>query len=188
MERVTLFYKYNLKPMKVRYRLLFIFFMMYSFLQAQFPGAGMKKGPELKGKISGNLVDSLSGEPVGYATLSIKKSGSNIVSDGILSEENGDFVFHDVKTGKYTLEISFLGYSDKIISNVETTLRSPDIQLGKIKLVPSNILLDAVEIVEEKTLIENKIDKLVFNAENDASIAGGDALSLIHISEPTRPY
>lgn len=48
------------------------------------------------------------------------------------------------------MEISFLGYSDKIISNVETTLRSPDIQLGKIKLVPSNILLDAVEIVEEK--------------------------------------
>ncbi|MBK6566935.1 MAG: TonB-dependent receptor [Saprospiraceae bacterium] len=179
MERVTLFYKYNLKPMKVRYRLLFIFFMMYSFLQAQFPGAGMKKGPELKGKISGNLVDSLSGEPVGYATLSIKKSGSNIVSDGILSEENGDFVFHDVKTGKYTLEISFLGYSDKIISNVETTLRSPDIQLGKIKLVPSNILLDAVEIVEEKTLIENKIDKLVFNAENDASIAGGDASDVL---------
>jgi ferric enterobactin receptor len=152
---------------------------MNTILQAQFPGGGMKKGPELKGKISGILIDSVSGEPVGYATLSIKKSGSNIVSDGILSDEDGEFVFEDVKTGNYTLEISFLGYEDKNIANVETTLRSPDNNLGKIKLVSSNVLLDAVEIVEEKSLIENKIDKLVFNAENDASIAGGDASDVL---------
>ena len=43
----------------------------------------------------------------------------------------------------------------------------------------THLLLDAVEIVEEKTLIENKIDKLVFNAENDASIAGGDASDVL---------
>ena len=146
---------------------------------AQFPGGGMNKGPELKGKITGSLVDSVSGQPIGYATLSITKKGSKIMLDGILSEEDGSFVFQEVKTGTYEITISFLGYEDKKLEKVEATLKNPDIHLDKIFMVPSNVLLDAVEITEDKALIENKIDKLVFNAENDASIAGGDATDVL---------
>ena len=139
----------------------------------------MNKGPELKGKITGSLVDSVSGQPIGYATLSITKKGSKIMLDGILSEEDGSFVFQEVKTGTYEITISFLGYEDKKLEKVEATLKNPDIHLDKIFMVPSNVLLDAVEITEDKALIENKIDKLVFNAENDASIAGGDATDVL---------
>lgn len=146
---------------------------------AQFPGGGMNKGPELKGKITGTLIDSVSGQPIGYATLSITKKGSKIIVDGILSEEDGSFVFDEVKTGNYEITISFLGYEDKKLEKVEATLKNPDVHLDKIMLIPSTVLLDAVEITEDKALIENKIDKLVFNAENDASIAGGDASDVL---------
>src|SRR5690606_29772562 len=60
-----------------------------------------------------------------------------------------------------------------------TTLKNPDINLEIIQLVPSSYLLDAVEISEDKVLVENRADKLVFNAENDASIAGGDATDVL---------
>lgn len=62
---------------------------------------------------------------------------------------------------------------------VETTLKNPDINIGNVFLVPASYLLDAVEIKEQKLLVENKADKLVFNAENDASIAGGDATDVL---------
>jgi len=147
-------------------------------LNAQFPMGGAGKGPVIKGKITGKLQDSLSKETVGFATLAIKKAGSSIILDGILSEENGDFKFEAVKTGKYDIYISFLGYNEKKVT-IETTLKNPDINLGTIPLVSSSYLLDAVEITGEKVLVENRADKLVFNAENDASIAGGDATDVL---------
>jgi ferric enterobactin receptor len=163
-----------------RLLILFCSVFLISFpVFGQFPMGGGKKGPEIKGKISGQLFDSISNEMIGYATLSITKKGSKIILDGILSEEDGKFTFDNVKTGSYDLTISFLGYNDKVIKSVETTLKSPDINLGKILLSPSSVLLDAVEITEDKSLFESKIDKLVFNAENDASIAGGDATDVL---------
>src|SRR5690606_38493930 len=171
----------NCKNIKMKHFLLLCFFIVITMnaMHAQFPGGGMPKGPELKGKITGTVIDSLTGQPIGYATLSITKKGSKIILDGILSQEDGSFTFSEVKTGSYDITVSFLGYEDKKLEKVETTLKSPDIHLDKIILSPSTVLLEAVEITEDKALIENKIDKLVFNAENDASIAGGDATDVL---------
>ncbi|MBK9734880.1 MAG: TonB-dependent receptor [Saprospiraceae bacterium] len=146
---------------------------------AQFPMGGGNKGPTIKGKIEGKVIDSISNELVGFATISLKKKGSSIVIDGVLTEETGFFKFENVVTGNYDLYVSFLGYKEKKLSAVETTLKKPDINIGNILLVPSSFLLDAIEIKEEKVLVENKADKLVFNAENDASIAGGNAADVL---------
>lgn len=145
-------------------------------VHAQFPMGS--KGPTIKGKIQGKIIDSLSHDAVGFATISMKKKGSSIVIDGVLSEDNGNFIIENVVTGAYDLYISFLGYHEKKVT-IETTLKDPDLNLGNILLAQSTVLLDAVEIKEEKVLVENKADKLVFNAENDASIAGGDATDVL---------
>ena len=144
----------------------------------QFPFGGGAKGPTIKGKITGTLIDSITGESVGFAAIALKKSGKKDVIDGTLSEDNGTFVFQNVVNGKYDVLVSFLGYEEKLIE-IETTLRNPDKDLGKIYLRPSTVLLDAVEISEERSIFENKVDRIVFNAENDASIAGGDATDVL---------
>ncbi|MBK9255280.1 MAG: TonB-dependent receptor [Saprospiraceae bacterium] len=162
----------------MKYILIIVFISFVFSANAQFPMGGAK-GPTIKGKIEGKVIDSLTNETIGFATISLKKKGSSIVLDGVLSEENGTFRFDNVVTGKYDLYISFLGYNEKKQSEVETTLKNPDINIGSVPLTPASYLLDAVEITEERTLIENKADKLVFNAENDASIAGGDATDVL---------
>lgn len=146
---------------------------------AQFPMGGGSKGPTIKGVIEGTVLDSNTLEVIGFATLSLKKKGSSILLDGVLSNENGQFKFEKVATASYDIYVSFLGYKEKKVSQVETTLKNPDVNVGQILLVPVQYVLDNVEIKEERLLIENKADKLVFNAENDASIAGGDATDVL---------
>jgi ferric enterobactin receptor len=163
----------------VKFQLSFIFTLLSFSIFAQFPGAGGNQAPVIKGKIEGKVVDSLSGQPVGFATISLKKKGSTILQDGVLSEENGTFKFENVVKGSYDIYFSFLGYTEKKVAAVETTLKNPDVNIGNVKLAPTSIVLDAVEITEQKVLVENKADKLVFNAENDASIAGGDATDVL---------
>lgn len=156
---------------------LFTFFASSAF--AQFPGMGGSKAPKIKGKISGELVDSLSNEKVGYATIVVKRSGKEKELNGILSDDDGKFKIEDVTSGTYDLYISFLGYAEKIIRGVELTKKKPDMNLGKILLVQDNFMLNEVEVTADRALIENKVDKIVYNAENDASIAGGDAADVL---------
>jgi len=170
--------KFN-KTIIVKYILSFLFILFIFSANAQFPMGGGSKGPTIKGKIEGKVLDSLTREVVGFATISLKKKGSSIVLDGVLTEETGLFKFENVVNGSYDLYFSFLGYNEKKVAAVETTLKNPDINIGTVFLVPASYLLDAVEIKEQKLLVENKADKLVFNAENDASIAGGDATDVL---------
>lgn len=157
--------------------LLFVFFQTS---YGQFPGGwGGKKGKSIKGKIEGTIIDSITNDAVAFATISIRKAGKDKIINGTLSEDDGRFKLGEVETGKYDLEISFLGYENKFIPNIETTLKDPDIDLGSILFSPSSIIMDAIEVTEERSLVENKIDKIVFNAENDASIAGGDATEVL---------
>lgn len=159
---------------------LFLLFMVAAHSAwAQFPMMGGNQGTTLKGKIKGTLKDSITGENIGFATLVLRKAGGSTDLDGVLSEDTGNWHFDNVKTGKYDIIISFLGYQEKVLKSQETTLKNPDLDLGVVSLSPSAVLLDAVEIKEERSLVENKVDRLVYNAENDASIAGGDATDVL---------
>ncbi len=162
-------------------KLLAISVLVFLFVfegQAQFPGMG-SKAPKLKGKISGVLSDSLSSEAVAYATIVVKRSGKEKEINGILTEDDGGFKLENMTAGKYDLFISFLGYEEKIIREVELTKKKPDVNLGTIKMVQDNIMLSEVEVTADRSLIEMKVDKIVFNAEDDASIAGGDATEVL---------
>ncbi|MBK8632222.1 MAG: TonB-dependent receptor [Saprospiraceae bacterium] len=160
--------------------LILFFFSLCQLVSAQFPGAGgMSQGStKLKGKISGLLIDSVSKEPVAFATVALRKHKSSLALDGLVTGDDGSFKFENVVTGKYDLIFSFIGYDEKLVT-IETTLKDPDYIFSQLFLMPANYVLDAVEVQGERSLIENKPDKLVFNAENDASIAGGDAADVL---------
>ncbi len=153
----------------------FVFILICSSLSfAQMPWGNMG-GKTLKGKITGTLIDSITGQPVAYATIVLKKAGKDKSKDGILSEDNGKFKFDNVKTGKYDVYASFLGYEERVVRDVELTLKDPDYDMETVFLISDQVLLDQVEITGDRALIENKVDRLVYNVEQDASIAGGDA-------------
>ena len=160
--------------------LLALTFLVFSIsLNAQFGGFGGNSGPKIKGKISGTVIDTSTNLPVGFATISLRKAGRTKIINGTLSEDNGTFSFTDINPGEYDLEISFIGYKEKIIASVETTKKKPDKNIGSVFLFPTDYLLDEVEVTAKRALIENKVDKIVFNAEDDSSIAGGDATEVL---------
>jgi len=153
------------------------FILMLSFsAQAQFGGQGKST---IKGKISGVLIDSLTNQPVGFASISMRKAGKKKIRNGALSEDDGKFSFADVTPGKYDIEIDFLGYTTKVLTSVETTKKSPDNNLGTIYLVSTDYVLEGVEIKAKRELFENKVDRIVFNVEDDSSVSGGDATDVL---------
>jgi len=141
-------------------------------LIAQVPGGA---APTITGRISGVIIDSLTKKPIDYATVSLGRSASTKSTNGALTDEKGAFKIDNISPGKYKLTISFMGYTTKVINPVETTPGKPDANLGRIILSPSATALKEVAVTGQAAIIENRVDKVVYNAEKDATVAGGNA-------------
>lgn len=153
--------------------------LLFQFSFAQFGDFGGGGGSTIKGKITGQVVDSMSNKAVEFASIVLIDQEKDKEVDGIISESDGSFKLNEVELGKYKLVISFLGYETKTIMDVELTKREPDADLEEVQLRSANLLLDEVTVTEEAALIENRIDKIVYNAEKDVANAGGDAADVL---------
>jgi ferric enterobactin receptor len=175
--------KYDKKMTMSRFYSIAVFAIIIfssSAIFAQFPPMmGGNQGPKITGRISGTVVDSTSNAAVEFATVSIKKQGGTVETGGTLTDESGSFRLENLSPAKYEITISFLGYNDLVLKDIETTGRKPDLNLGNISLAPNALLLNEVVVSGEASLIESKVDRLVYNAEKDISIAGGDASDVL---------
>ncbi len=125
------------------------------------------------GIIKGEITDSLSKNPVEFAAVALWKGNKAI--DGTLTLQNGKFKFDGVGTGVYKIIISFVGYLPKSIENISIDSKGQVLDLPIIRLVSDNIKLNEVVVTGQATLIEDHIDKMVYNADKDISNRGATA-------------
>ncbi len=131
------------------------------------------------GKITGRAIDAATSQPIEYAAISlITQTGSKTVNGGT-SALNGVFELSNIDTGSYKMLLYFIGYQTKELNNIVITEKNPIIQLGGIKLVSKNTALKEITITTEKSIIEDKIDKMVFNADQDITSQNGTAADVL---------
>ena len=148
--------------------LLFVLSLPSVFAQqAKVPGIG---------SVSGTLSDPKN-NPVSYATLTLFKDST--VINGDLSKDDGSFKISGVGIGKYRLRIESIGVTTKWINSIDITADAPDKKLGKITVSSSDNTLQDVKITGEKAVMELKVDKKVFNVEQNTTTAGGSAADVL---------
>lgn len=151
-------------------------FLFFSTLVLLFSFQAIAQTVE-KGSISGVVIDSASNKPVDYATITLLEAGQTKTINGALTDDKGRFTVKDVPYGNYHILVNFIGYQQKEIKAI--SLKSATLNVGSVALAQSTTNLSAVEITAEKPLIENKIDRLVFNAEKDVTAMGGNATDVL---------
>ncbi|MEJ5964266.1 TonB-dependent receptor domain-containing protein [Pedobacter immunditicola] len=153
---------------------LFIGLIGISSAKAQLPTAGGASKVTVTGRITAIIIDSVTNKPVDYATVSLIKVKDNKSVNGGLTDDKGKVVIQNIAPDQYKLSIGFMGYVTKSIS-VKTTPERPDNNVGTILLTPTASNLKEVEISGQKAMVENKIDRMVYNADQDVTLAGGTA-------------
>ncbi len=149
-------------PLALRSLLCLLSLAPLSYLLAQAP-------------ISGRVVDAGSGEAVAYATISLQTMAADTFAlvDGTLTGDDGRFKLENVKPGTYRIEVSYLGYEKLTTDELRMTGRP--IELGDLGLGAAAELLEEVTVTGQRSLIEERVDRLVYNAEKDITSRGGDA-------------
>ncbi len=163
-----------------------------AFTQGPPPGGGQSGGrnresvlttlndsqPKGNAKITGTVTDSLTAEAVSYATVSLVNKETGKVVDGTMADDEGKFTLSQIAAGEYHLVISFVGYEDKRLENISVQ-KGKTTELGNVLLQVNAHILEEVKITGVKALIEEKVDRLVYNAEGDITAKGGDASDIL---------
>lgn len=153
--------------MKNIYSYLITIFILISpgILFAQMPAAGPASG----GSIKGATADSLSAETMGYVSVSLQRKNFQKIINGTITDDKGKFSLEGLPPGKYTLKFVFVGYETKILDNIEMLPGNQVQNIGQVLLKPSSSVLKEIEISARKTVIEQQIDRLVYNVDRDKS-------------------
>jgi outer membrane receptor protein involved in Fe transport len=155
------------------------FLLLVAFFSFSFAALSQDDTPGPKsGKINGRVLDSLSGTPIEYATITLYKGSHPKPVAGITTDSTGKFTIENLSHGDYRIVIGFIGYNSRT-RNLKLTPAQPSQTLDNILLGSSAQTLAGVTITGQKKLIENKIDKIVYNAERDLTSQTGVATDLL---------
>ena len=127
-------------------------------------------------KITGTVLDKDNGLPLEYATLVLHSVKDPKKVTGGITDLDGKF---EVETlpGKYNISVEYISYKTYKLAEQELT-QSTD--LGTIKLALDVAQLEGVEVVGEKTTVEVRLDKKIYNIGKDLTTSGAtisDALN-----------
>jgi len=92
-----------------------------------------------------------------------------------IANNQGRYIFRNVKPGTYSIKTSFIGYEEVVIPTV--TVTSEDIELPAIQIKESATKLS--EVVIKKPMIQVLADKTVFNVENTINAVGNSGFELL---------
>src|SRR5690606_30385761 len=76
------------------------------------------------------------------------------------------------------LVVSFIGFDSKTIP-VTISEANSNIDLGTISISAKAEILNEVTVEAQKALIEERVDRTIYNAENDLTTRGGDATDVL---------
>lgn len=128
--------------------------------------------------VRGTVLEAETGEPLGFANVSVLQAGTDSLISGGTTDFEGIFEI-PVPIGNYDVKINFLSYQAAVIEAVGVTEDEPTQDLGTIELLPDAQVIEEVEVVAEKSQLQIGLDKRVFNVGKDLSRTGGSAADLL---------
>ncbi|RTZ02996.1 outer membrane beta-barrel family protein [Flavobacterium sp. GSP6] len=149
-----------MKKMKSVLIVVLFFTTLFSFAQ---------QAPTQKIKISGKVIEKISKQPLEYATITFLNPNNPKPVAGGITNPKGEFDI-EVIPGVYDINIEFISFK---VNEIKQKNLQVNTSLGLISLEEDANQLNEVIIRSEKTTVEIKLDKKVYNVGNDLMVKGG---------------
>ena len=125
--------------------------------------------------VSGKIIEAETNQPLEYATISFFSKAENKIIGGGITDLQGEF---KIKTtpGAYDIYIEYFSFMG--ITKLDINLNQ-DTNFGSLKMKADLQALDAVDIIAEKTTVEIKLDKKIYNVGKDLTVRGGSVSDVL---------
>ena len=156
---------------------LFAFLLLLPFLffgqNRQRPGGNANQQKEMF-ELRGEVHEKAANIPLEFATIIVEQVKGDKVFGG-MTNAKGKFSF-EVPQGRYHISFEFISF--KTIT-LEDVLVNENKNLGEIFLEEDAETLDEVELIAEKSTMEVKLDKKIYNVGKDMTVKGGTASDVL---------
>lgn len=152
---------------------------IYSFFLFLFVSVNTYAQSKSGLKVTGKVLDTATNQPIEYASVGVTDQQTNKVITGTITDANGAFEIGGIPSGTFTISIDFVGYQKKMLKDIVLNAGDKPLALNTILLTTSAKMLDEVTVVGQTAIVENQIDKIVYNAANDITSQGGAAIDVL---------
>jgi ferric enterobactin receptor len=128
------------------------------------------------GQLRGSVQDAATKKPIEYATVILLPATGTAPIASATADGQGRFELTRLPAGSFRLQLSFVGYTPRI---EPVTVTSAATDLGTLALTAGAQKLGEVTVTGERPLVETRPDRLVYNAEQDATSTGGTATDVL---------
>jgi outer membrane receptor protein involved in Fe transport len=156
-----------------------LIFSIFTFAQERNLNKQNMQNANLRGSISGQIVDSQTKQKIEYCNIVLMRFRDSSLVSGTITNKDGKFVLDNVPPGFYKLKASYIGYQTRLIDSLRIFPQNLNIDLGIMDLLEKSIDLSNVVVVGEKEVIINNLDKKVINVEKDLTTTGGTAVDVV---------
>lgn len=127
--------------------------------------------------ISGQLIDSVSRQPIEYASVSIYKLTDTSLISGSITNTKGEFSIHNLPKGKLIIRSSYIGYRTKTtsaeITNSSVNLAEP------ILMNSSMVYLNPIHVTGQQNEKQINIEKTKINVGQNISSMSGNVTDVL---------
>jgi hypothetical protein len=110
--------------------------------------------------ISGKIIDQQN-QSLAFANIVIEEIGDKKNPTGTVSTDDGDYILENISSGKYTIEVSMLGFETQKINKVEI---NSDKTIN-ITLKEESQLLNEIVVKSKRPVIKQTAEKLIVDLE-----------------------
>ncbi len=115
--------------------------------------------------ISGKIIDQQN-QSLAFANIVIEEIGDKKKPTGTVSTYDGDYILENISSGKYTIEVSMLGFETQKINEVEINSD----KTIKITLKEESQLLNEIVVKSKRPVIKQTAEKLIVDLEKSEMI------------------
>jgi outer membrane receptor protein involved in Fe transport len=124
--------------------------------------------------LAGSVVDSESGSPLADASVALFDASGSFVT-GTATTADGQFEIERMMPGTFSLRVSFIGYASHTIDDVQIR-PGQRTDVGTIRLAVDDSMLGEVEVAAERELVEQRVDRTIYNVAAQPVTTGGNVL------------
>ena len=125
--------------------------------------------------VSGKIIEIETNQPLEYATITFFSKVENKMKGGGITDPDGNFSI-PIPQGIYNVTVEYFSFENITKLNVNF---NQDTNLGTLKMNSDLQALDAVDIIAEKTTVEIKLDKKIYNVGRDLTVRGGSVSDVL---------
>lgn len=147
-----------------------------------FIGAGSSSAQNTSnetGSVTGIVVERGTNTPVQDVTVTLFKSEDSSKVGGANTDAAGMFVITGVPYGNYKLEVNLIGYGTAVVRGIVVSKDNPNANVNTISLRAGITETEEIVVETEKSAIEFKADRKIYNVDGQMVTQGGSAADVL---------